>query len=628
MAHPTAYAVVFTWGKHKGSSLGYVRDTDPQYLQWLKDSSLPEVWKQAAAKSLAEEPIDGLNLPKLVVKSQNIVQNGPQSIGIVLVSKQTAAVRFPYHSEYVNRIKSEIDGRKWEPELKAWLFPTVHLPKVVGIFGGIEKVKMAPDARRQWETETKRRQDLDEIRVKTDTQFEIPGLRLSLYPFQRVAVEFIHRASGRCLVADACGLGKTVEAIAYAHLHSLKTLIVCPKSVTLQWREEIEKFTGKASTIWTAKTIDGHGNNRFQIVNYDAVPKQLNRLLEKQFDLLVCDEATYLKNRRTLRAKAVLGAWKERKKYPGIKTKHILFLTATPVLNRPIEAYYLLNVIDSQRFNNFYHFTQRYGGWKWDEPRNLEELHERTKDIVIRRLKKEVYAELPEKQRNDLFIPLEPHERQEYTDLLHELFRTWKFQGKATVATMPKIQGFLTEKKLARAKELIDELLEESDRSVLVFSIYIDPLKKLAKYYGSKAELLYGDTSAKERRAIVKRLAERKSRVGCVGLHSGGMGLDGLQESVDTVLFLNLDWVPAIHEQAEDRTHRIGQKKKVQVYYLCCTDTIDDDMRSILSEKQKVVDTVTDGKLLNTARNKSYFKEFVARLGNKYLTNDVEIFGE
>lgn len=625
MAHPSAYQAVFTFGKHKGSSLGYVKDADPGYLSWMADATVPDIWKTAAKRCLADQPIDDLALPKLRTPSVTVQGRTVASqVGIVLKDKNTAAVQFPYNEEWVNRLKSEIDGRTWNGTGRYWEFPAVHLPKVVKIFSNAT-VRMSPEVEKRLAAEQQRRSDLDEIRVKNDTELTV-DTKLPLYPYQKVGIEFVIRAGGRAMIADTCGLGKTVQAIGLALHEQYKTLIVCPKSVTIQWVEEIKKFTGKDSTVWTTKEIDGHGNNQFHIINYDAVPKQLDKLMEKEFDLLVCDEATYLKNRRTLRAKALLGSWKDRKTYPGIKTKHILFLTATPVLNRPIEAYYLLNVIDPQRFKNFYHFTQRYGGWKMEEPRNLEELHERTKDIVIRRSKNEVDSELPEKQRNDIVILLEPLEQKDYSDMLNELFKKWKFQGKATVSTMPKIQGFLTEKKLPRVKELIDELLQD-DRSVLVYSIYIDPLKELVKHYGKQAELLHGDIDAKERRAIVKRIASKKTRVGCFGLKSGGMGLDGLQESVDTVIFLNMDWVPANHEQAEDRSHRHGQKKKVQVYYMICEDTIDRDMRDILDEKQKVIDTVVDGQLVTQARDKSYFREFVRRINKRHkVNNDIEIF--
>ena len=616
MAHPSAYQVIFTFGKHKGSSLGYIADTNSNYLRWLKGSELPELWRIAADRTLEGETVEDLNLPRTRMKRGNGGQSGSQAAGLVIKDKKTAAVRFPYDEEILNRIKVEIDGRQWNDEAKCWEFPIVHLPKVVNIFGGIDKLKVTETVKKAYRKELKRRSDLDEIRVRLESDLEI-ATQIPLYPFQRVGVEFVERAGGRAMVADAMGLGKTAQAIGFALKTQSKTLIVCPKSVTLQWAEEIKKFTGKNSTIWTTQKVEGHGNNQFHIINYDAVRKQLKKLLEVNWDLLVCDEATNLKNRRTLRAKSVLGSWKERRKFPGIKTKYVLFLTGTPILNRPIEAYYLLSFLDPQRFNSFYHFVGRYGGWKFEEPKNLEELHDRTKDVVIRRLKKQVLPELPDKQRNDLYIQLDTDERKEYDEILEELFRTWHFNGKATVSTMPKIQGFLSGKKIERAKEIVDEFLG-ADRAILIFSVYIKPLKELKAHYGDQAELLYGDTTAKERRAIVQRLVDGKSKVGLIGLHAGGMGLDGLQHVIDTVLFLNMDWVPGIHEQAEDRTHRIGQKEKVQIFYLICNDTIDEDMRALLDEKQKIIDTVADGKLVSSVRSRSTFKEFVQRLSAKH----------
>ena len=616
MPHPSSYQVIFNFGKFKGSTLGYVGESARWYLEWIIGSTMSENWRIAAAKTLMDESVENLELPRtrhVPSSTSTRGQDAPGAAGIVLKDKRTAMVKFPYNEIIINRIKREIDGRKYNAAHKAWEFPVVNIGKVVEIFGG--NVKLSKSANTQLLKETKRRKDLDTIRVKEDTDLKIDTL-IPLFPFQNVGVEFCNRAGGRAMIADQMGLGKTAQAIGFAIVNNAKTLIVCPKSVTLQWAEEIKKFTGKNSTIWTTKTVEGHGNNQFHIINYDAVRKQIKPLLKKNFDLMVCDEATYLKNRRTIRAKSILGSYKERKQYPGIKTKWLLFLTGTPILNRPVEAYYLLNAIDKERFNNFYHFTRRYGGWKGEEPRNLEELHERTKDAVIRRLRKNVQAELPGKQRTDLLIELEPAERAEYDELIDELLRNWRIQGKATIATMPKIQGFLTEKKLARTREIIDEFLE-NDRGLLIFSIYIAPLKKLYEEYGDNAELLYGDTSAKERRAIVKRLQEGKSKIALFGLKSGGMGLDGLQYAIDTVIFLNQDWVPGVHEQAEDRTDRIGQTEKVQIFYLLCNDTIDEDMRELLADKQKIIDTIADGQLINTARSRSTFKEFVKKLSQK-----------
>jgi SNF2 family DNA or RNA helicase len=617
--HPSAYQIILTFGKFKGSTLGYLAERQRWYIEWLVGSTLPEVWRSAAARVLEGKAVDDLALPKTRQKWQPPRQNASGPAGIVLKDKNTAAVRFPYNEDLLNRIKGEVDGRVWNGDAKCWEFPAVQLPKVVTIFGGEDKIKWSPQAQQRYLKEVQRRRDLDEIRVKEDT--DLPelkqGMKYPLYGFQKVGVEFVMRAGGRAMIADQMGLGKTIQAIGYALATQSKTLIVCPKSVTLQWADEIEKFTGKNTTIWTTQSVVGHGNNQFHVINYDAVRKQAKKLTQIDFDLLVCDEATYLKNRRTIRAKSVLGAGKNKKEYPGIKTKNLIFLTGTPILNRPIEAYYLLNAIDKQRFNNFYHFARRYGGWQGDKPRNLEELHDRTKDVVIRRLRSKVMPELPGKQRTDVHIELDKDERKQYTELLKELFKSWHFTGQATVSTMPKIQGFLSSKKLERTREIIDEYLE-NDRALVIFSIYIDPLKQLKSEYGDQAELLYGQTSTKERRAIIKRLQAGKSKIALIGLKAGGMALDGLQYVTDTVIFLNQDWVPGNHEQAEDRTDRIGQTTQVQVLYLLCKGTIDDDMRELLAEKQVIIDTVADGELLNKARSQSTFKTFVKRLSARF----------
>jgi len=335
---------------------------------------------------------------------------------------------------------------------------------------------------------------------------------------------------------------------------------------------------------------------------------------------LVCDEATFLKNRQTIRAKSVLGSWKERRKYPGIKTKYSIFLTGTPVMSRPIEAFSLLNFLDKDRFNNFYHFVERYGGWKGDAPRNLQDLHDRTKDLVIRRKKDEVLKELPKKQRNDLYVELTKDEKKEYQALLKEVFGKWKMDGKPSVTHMPKLQAFLIQKKMPRLIEMIDEFLD-NDRSILIFSCYIQPLKFLLEHYGNKAAILTGEMNRNQRQETIDKLTNGEAKVGLFSIRAAGMGIDGLQKIIDTVVFLDMDWVPANHEQAEDRTHRIGQTNQVQAYYMICEESIDEYMRDILKDKQQIADLIVDGALVTPDSNKSFFREFVRRINTHYNTH-------
>jgi SWI/SNF-related matrix-associated actin-dependent regulator 1 of chromatin subfamily A len=616
--------VIFTWGKYKGYTLGSVRRSAPQYLQWMTTATgLPEVWVEAANRAINDQDVSDLSLPRAKqtdsYKPKKENTHGP--INVYMKNSDTAYLVMGYNKLLLEQFKYEIDGRKWNATEKHWEFPAVHLPKLIKLF---PNASLENRAKKKLEKLQERRSELDEIRELEDTEFEVPGLILDLYDYQRVGVRFVDRAEGRCLIADAPGLGKTVQAIAYGQLHNLKTLIVCPLSVVVNWQREIKKFTGKKSTVWDTKHYHGEVDNQFHITHYDAVAKNNHWLREQNFDLLVCDEATYLKNRRTVRAKSILGSWNERRKFPGIKTKYVIFLTGTPVMSRPVEAFSLLNFLDKNRFNNFYHFVQRYGGWKGAAPMNLKDLHDRTKDLVIRRKKEQVLKELPAKQRNDLYVELTKKEKNEYNKLLKEMFGKWKTEGKPSVQHMPKIQSFLTEKKMPRLIEMIDEFID-NDRPILIFSCYIKPLQTLLEHYGNKAAILTGQMKKEQRQETIDKLTSGRAQVGLFSLRAAGMGIDGLQHVMDTVVFIDMDWVPANHEQAEDRTHRIGQTNQVQAYYMICDGSIDEYMRDILKEKQAVADMIVDGELVTPERSKSIFKEFVKRINsseNQFFDTD------
>ena len=263
--NPSLDEVIFTWGKYRGHTLGSVKRTNPQYLEWMIETpSLPAPWVLAAKRALNDEDVSDISLPrtklseKVPVKTES--NTGPIEVG--LENSKTAFVVMPYNKLLLEQFKYEIDGRKWNGDEKRWDFPAVQLPKLVKVF---PQATLSEPAQKILKKLQERREDLDEIRDKEDTDFEVPGLKLNLYPYQKVGVHFVDRAGGRCLIADAPGLGKTVQAIAYSQLHKLKTIIVCPLSVVVNWQREIKKFTGKNSTVWDSKGYDGHLNNQFHI---------------------------------------------------------------------------------------------------------------------------------------------------------------------------------------------------------------------------------------------------------------------------------------------------------------------------------------------------------------------------
>ena len=457
------------------------------------------------------------------------------------------------------------------------------------------------------------------------------GLLLDLYPYQRVAVEFIEAADGRCIDADQMGLGKTPTAIGYSEKNKFKTLVVCPKSVKPNWVREIKKFCGQDACVWEPTGYVGRKAARYHIVNYDIIARYVDEFKKMEFDLLVCDEATYLKNYKSIRSKTIFGSWKEKKKYPGLKIPKVLFLTGTPILNRPMEAYTLLSFIDKKRFNNPAHFMQRYGANKYDEPRNLDELHDRTKDLVIRRLKSQVAKEMPVKMRSDMYVEMTSSEAKGYARKIEDLFRKWSIAGRPSAAQMPEIRNYLFDIKWERIVEFIDEMLD-SGRNLLVFTIQQEHAERLAKHYGKTARLITGNVSGTARQDAIDDLTENRARLGVFTINAGGMGINGLQHSISDVLFVDRWWVPAIHEQAEDRVHRDGQKNPVTVWYLTVENTIDEIMQEVLTEKQIIIDTVVDGQLIDGIRGKSVFKQVVKKMlqsrlsGEKFDVEEVSDF--
>jgi SNF2 family DNA or RNA helicase len=219
-----------------------------------------------------------------------------------------------------------------------------------------------------------------------------------------------------------------------------------------------------------------------------------------------------------------------------------------------------------------------------------------------------------------LYVELTKDEKKEYQALLKEVFGKWKMDGKPSVTHMPKLQAFLIQKKMPRLIEMIDEFLD-NDRSILIFSCYIQPLKFLLEHYGNKAAILTGEMNRNQRQETIDKLTNGEAKVGLFSIRAAGMGIDGLQKIIDTVVFLDMDWVPANHEQAEDRTHRIGQTNQVQAYYMICEESIDEYMRDILKDKQQIADLIVDGALVTPDSNKSFFREFVRRINTHYNTH-------
>jgi SWI/SNF-related matrix-associated actin-dependent regulator 1 of chromatin subfamily A len=427
---------------------------------------------------------------------------------------------------------------------------------------------------------------------------------LSLFPFQEKGVQFIESRNGRALVADEQGLGKTIQALAWLRLHPEKrpAVVVCPNSVKLNWAREARKWLDEATSIHVifGKDADTLPKADIYIINYDILLSWLSHLKIMDPKVLIIDETSMIKNKSAKRTKALQELAR------GVP--HIIGLSGTPIINRPVEGFTILHMIDPRTFPKFWDYAQRYCGARWTRfgwdfsgASRTKELHELlTSTVMIRRKKADVLTELPDKIRT--VVPIQ-FDSKEY-DKLEREFRDWLREEKGTRITtiLSKIEylrQFIVNKKLPQVIEWLEDVLESTggngNGKVVVFYHHKELGDKLESHFQKISVRIDGDTPAQKRQEYVDRFQnDPEIRVFLGNIQAAGMGIT--LTAASTVVFIELPWAPALLDQAEDRCHRIGQKYVVNVYYLVAAGTIEEDMAKVLDQKRQVVKMVLDGK--------------------------------
>lgn len=537
----------------------------------------------------------------------------------------------------------------------------------------------------------------------TDADISVPAPDgLEYRPFQRGGIAYaIERPN--TLIADEMGLGKTIQALGVVNAipEAQSVLCVVPASLRLNWFREIERWIVDPSRfsvhvvekgterVKTGRKVEKTVNHRdgttsvqmvdemvskpigipeyanFVVVNYDLLSgktvknpdynpqdktsKQriwkpshiLSELMARTWDILIVDEAHYIKNPKATRSKAVLGKpGNKRKKedpIPGLidRTRmRKLFLTGTPILNRPVEIQPLLAALAPDHFGNFFQFAKRYCdayqgryGWDFSGASNLEELQEKLRaTVMVRRLKREVLKELPAKRRQVIVLPTngakkavqqEAQAYQKHEGLLDELRNAVDFAHasgneeayKAAVAALRDAQQVAFEemsavrKAVAIAKvpaviEHLENAFEQGVDKIILFGHHHDVCNPIYEHFKGTAVLLTGEvTSMTERQAAVDRFQEDPGCNLFVGsIKAAGVGLT--LTAAAHVIFAELDWVPANVTQAEDRAHRIGQEESVYIQHLVLDGSLDSTMAQMLVEKQEIADRALDDQTL------------------------------
>lgn len=465
---------------------------------------------------------------------------------------------------------------------------------------------------------------------------------LDYLPYQRAGIAYATGKPG-VLIGDDMGLGKTIQAIGYINVHpEIKSvLIICPASLKLNWARELHKWLVVPRTIAIADTKTGVPETEIVITNYDVLHK-IN-FEDFDWDLVVCDEAHYLKNPGTLRSKAIIG-WTEqikdpqsgkviqRVKHEGIKSNRRIALTGTPIPNKPIEIYPILEWLAPETWDNFFAFAKRYcgavknsHGWDFSGASHLDELQDKLRStIMVRRRKADVLKELPPKRRSVVVLPSngassvvarEVREYEAHQARLQELraerdlakaandepayqAAVAKLRDAVSVAfgTMAKVRAEVAAAKAPKVAAHCLDILEgtDPDYKILVFAHHREVVKILAKELADYNPVtITGDTSMTARQAAVDTLqTDPNCRVFIGNMQAAGVGLTLTASS--HVIFAELDWVPAVVSQAEDRAHRIGQVNSVLIEHLVFDGSLDARMAKVIVRKQAVIDQALD----------------------------------
>jgi SWI/SNF-related matrix-associated actin-dependent regulator 1 of chromatin subfamily A len=396
------------------------------------------------------------------------------------------------------------------------------------------------------------------------------------------------------------GLGKTIQILGWLSVNPGKrpAVIVTPANAKYNWADQIKQHTKMKCQILSGRTPHTITKSII-IINYDILFYWTDTLINIRPKALVLDECHYIKNRTAKRTKAC--------KILSKNIPHIIPMSGTPIINRPVEFFPVLNIIQPKKFSSFWKFAFRYcapkrgwqgRGWDFSGADHLDELQELIKPFLLRRMKKDVLTQLPTKRRT--ILPVEINNKNEY-EKAKEFFLQWykKKAGKGAAKRAKKAQALVklgqlkqltAEGKLSAAYEWIDNFLFSTKEKLVVFVYHKNIFNALTKKYKKIATI--GGKSGKERQEQVRKFQTNSYHrlfIGTIKADKESITLT----AASTVLFIEIGWTPSEHDQAEDRVNRIGQTdNKINVYYLLGRDTIDQYVWSLIENKRKVIDQI------------------------------------
>lgn len=443
-------------------------------------------------------------------------------------------------------------------------------------------------------------------------------LKTSLYPYQKEGIRFAFCA-GKSVIADEMGLGKTIQAIGTAELMKKmklisSVLVVCPTSLKYQWKKEIERFTDSTATVVEGNQLARKklydSDSFYKIVSYNSMSNDIRASGTLHTDFLIMDEVQRLKNWKTQISQSAR----------HIEAEYAVVLSGTPLENKLEELYSIMQFVDQYCLGPYYKFmdetvvtseTGKVVGYK-----NLNAVGERLKQVLIRRRKRDVALQLPERTDKILFVPMTKEQRSihdECQSMVAQLVFKWVRNHFLSEKDRKRLLLFLSQMrmvcdstyildqktrcdtKVEETMNILHNLFESSDQKVVIFSQWERMTRLIAAELdklGVGYEYLHGGVPSSKRRLLTERFTENSESRVFISTDAGSTGLNLQMASV--LINLDLPWNPAVLEQRIARIYRIGQRRNIQIINLVASQTIEERMLGTLNFKTSLFEGILD----------------------------------
>ena len=461
-------------------------------------------------------------------------------------------------------------------------------------------------------------------------EVEYPKLNATLRDYQKYGYKWLKYLTdnnlGACL-ADDMGLGKTLQAIALlSNLHEekkKKSMVIMPKSLIYNWENEIKKFAPKLKVgVYYGINRDFSSLKKVDVIltTYGTIRNDIENLLEHKFDLLILDESQNIKNINSQTTKAVL----------LLNAKKRVALSGTPIENNLLELYSLFRFLNPEMFGSVQRFTNSYivPIQKYSDISTIEELKKKIYPFLLRRVKKEVLEDLPDKIEKLVYVDMNDEHRRFYEERRKYYYslleKNTSSQGNFDkffvlqainelrhIVSSPELES----KKIISSKKevLIENVVEaiENNHKVLVFVNYLSSIESICdSLKENKIKYLKMTGQTKDRQTLVDKFQnDSRYKVFVMTLKTGGVGLNLV--SADTIFIYDPWWNTTVENQAIDRAYRLGQDKTVFAYKMIMRNTIEEKILKLQEIKNKLLDDLISEDNLSTKNLSKSDIEFI-----------------